>query len=265
MTKAWASTILITAMAVAGAFADPGAASLVSPEIYQRLRTGEEVKHSLGGSTPELVPRIDGAKQIVRELRELDVTMGVEVLRLYAPQGTGLDAPEARLAIYNILHSVSSMEGIEYYSVTRGRMRTLFAQSYAVADPESLRRIPDPVFTRIPPYNEQYIFQEDLTFGRNVYRAEYLARDAGFILTYRNLTQMRYYFIPAVKPDDSLTVIMVIPQGRELLFYGVMAAHSVSFFGLERSREESFYNRLNALYGWFTREMAARVEVLSRG
>jgi len=26
----------------------------------------------------------------------------------------------------------------------------------------------------------------------------------------------------------------------------------MSFFGLERTREDSFYNRLKAIYGWFT-------------
>jgi hypothetical protein len=152
------------------------------------------------------------------------------------------------------------MQGLQYYSVTRDRMRTLFAQSYVVTDPESLHRVPDPLVAEIPPYNKQYIFQEDLTFGKNVYSAGYLSRNEGFVLEYRNLTQMRYYFIPMVKPQDSLTVIMVIPLGEDLLFYGVMAAHAVSLFGLERSREESFYNRLNALYGWYVREVEGRLQ-----
>jgi flagellin-specific chaperone FliS len=38
-----------------------------------------------------------------------------------------------------------------------------------------------------------------------------------------------------------------------------MAAHTPSLLGLERSREESFYNRLNALYEWFVRELSQKL------
>jgi hypothetical protein len=42
-----------------------------------------------------------------------------------------------------------------------------------------------------------------------------------------------------------------------MLFYGAVGAHTMSLLGLARSREDSFYNRLKAIYGWFTDRMAA--------
>jgi hypothetical protein len=181
------------------------------------------------------------------------------MLQLHEAPSVALDSEDARLMQYNILRAVSTMEGIQYYSVTRDRMRTLFAESYAVDAPDTQKRIPDPLVDRIPAYSKRYMFQKDLTFGENLYEAEYIALKEGFVLKSRNLTEMKYYFLPMVKPQESLTVIMVLPQGQRILFYAVMAAHTPTFFGLERSREESFYNRLNALYQWFVRELTRKL------
>ena len=260
MSKALASTILVILLPVCSLAADPGIASLVSPQVLARLEAGEEITHTLWGSRiPELIPRTPAADELASELRFLDLTIGVEMLRLHNMPDTVLDSESARLVQYNILRSISSMEGIQYYSVTRDRMRTLFAESYAIDSPDTRRRIRDPLVDEIPVYGLQYMFQKDLTFGENVYRAEYIAQGTGVTLKSRNLTQMRYYFLPMVKPNDSLTVLMVLPRGRQILFYGVMAAHTPSLLGLERSREESFYNRLNALYEWFVRELSQKL------
>ena len=266
--------LLMTVMPLA---ADSSWASLVPAESLERLEAGEQITHTLKGAEPlQLIPAIGAARQIAAEIQGLGITTGVETLRLYSSRAGQMESERARLAIYNVLRSVSTMEGIQYYSATRKRMRTLFAASYVIegarsedrqadlpreiADPP--RRIPDPLVERIPAYDVQYLFQEDLTFGKNIYRAEYLAPPEGFLLKTRNLTLMRYHFLPMVKPEDSLMVIMVLPYGRHILFYGLMAAHTPSFLGIERSRAESFYNRLDALYGWFVRAVS---EVLDEG
>jgi len=258
MIRARASTILVFLLIAMAAPAAPSLSSLVPPPVLERLRAGEEVTRTLWGSRgPELLPAVPLSGALLGELEALDITIGVEMLRLYTASELGFESERSRLALYNILRSVSSMEGIEYYSVSRDRMRTLFASSYSVDGPESRKRIPDPLVLEVPAHSVAYMFQEDLTFGNNLYRAEYLARDFGFVLKSYNLTEMRYYFLPMVKPEGSLTIIMVLPHGRDILFYGVMAAHTPSLFGIERSREESFYNRLNALYGWFVREVSS--------
>ena len=125
------------------------------------------------------------------------------------------------------------MEGIEYYSASRKRMRTLFAQSYVIDGPDKQERVPDPKVEEIPAYSRLYIFQKDLTFGGNVYRSEYRYSGQYFLLTNLNTTTMRYFLLPMVKPEQSVTYILLIPAGKEILFYGVAGAHTMSFFGLE--------------------------------
>ena len=76
-----------------------------------------------------------------------------------------------------------------------------------------------------------------------------------FLLESTNLTTMHYLFFPMVRPENSLTLILLIPDGERILFYGAVGAHTMRLLGLERSREDSFYNRLKAIYGWFTKRM----------
>jgi hypothetical protein len=168
-----------------------------------------------------------------------------------------LDSEASLLKLYNLLRSVSSMKGIEYYSASRRRKRTLFAESYAIDDPVKRQRLPDPLVDEIPPSATIYIFQEDLTFGKNVYRSDYHydVEEGALALRNENLTPMRYLLMTMVQPAQSLTWIVLIPYEGNLLFYGLACARTASLFGLEKSKEDSFYNRLKAIYGWYTAEV----------
>jgi hypothetical protein len=68
---------------------------------------------------------------------------------------------------------------------------------------------------------------------------------------------MRYLGLPLIREGQSLTWICLVPCGSRLLFYGLSGVHARGFLGLEKSsaREESFYNRLKAIYGWYTRAL----------
>ena len=59
----------------------------------------------------------------------------------------------------------------------------------------------------------------------------------------------------ATVPDAA--VIIKAAYGRNILFYGLTGGKTMKFLGLEksRSREESFYHRLKAIYGWYTRAL----------
>jgi len=178
----------------------------------------------------------------------------VELLRLYEGQ-TDWSTPEAHLRIYNVLRSVGSMKGIQYYSASRKKMRTLFAESYLVDGPQTAVPQPDPVLDSIAADSTVYMFQEDLTFGKNLYRSRLRYVEGCFLVEASNLTVMRYLRLPMVQPENSYSLVLLVPADRRILFYGVAGAHTARFLGLERTKEDSFYNRLQALYGWFASRM----------
>lgn len=238
--------------------ADSAVQSFLPAPVYERLVSEGELRNSLHrDGPPQLIPNVPARREIEARIRELEITVGTEVLAVYKNADGNFDSPESRLRIYNILRSLSTMKGIQYYSASRQRMRTLFAESYVVEGPDGEKRLPDPVADEIPAYSKLYALQKDLTFGENIYLMEFHCSGDNFLLDSTNLTTMNYFFLPMVKPENSVTLILLIPSGQELLFYGAVGAHTLGFLGLARSREDSFYNRLKAIYGWFGERVAA--------
>jgi hypothetical protein len=253
-----AFTTIVLLISSALCRADSSVASLLTPQLYNRLVNQGELRNSLhGDSPPQLIPEVAARREIEARIRELELTVGTEVLSVYSNESVDFDSPENRLRIYNILRSMSTMKGIQYYSASRERMRTLFAESYVVDGPDGEQRLPDPVVLEIPSYSKLYALQEDLTFGENIYATEFRYSGDHFLLDSTNLTTMHYFFFPMVKPENSVTLILLIPAGEEILFYGAVGAHTMRLLGLARSREDSFYNRLKAIYGWFAESIDA--------
>jgi hypothetical protein len=253
MIKLACSTILLVLLSVSCIPAEPASIEFLSAEQLEQLSNEGELQHSLWKSSPpELIPAVTMKSTIEQRIAELDLSVGMEVLCIYRREGIDFETQEAKLKIYNILRSISSMQGIEYYSASRKKMRTLFARSYVIDDPETRDPLPDPLVEEIPAYSLLYVLQEDLTFGENLYRSEYYYTDDYFLLENRNLTTMRYFMLPMVKPGQSATFILLVPEADQVVFYGAIGAHTISLFGLERKKQDSFYNRLKATYGWFT-------------
>lgn len=248
------TTILLCLAVMASA---QGAPLPVEDTLLRQLQAAGELQGSLSGDiSPVLMPAIVERQELLDSVRRLRFTTGVELLRLY--EGTeDFSTPEAHRRIYNVLRAVSSMKGIEYYSASRKKMRTLFAESYAIADPQTPSPQPDPVVDRIPSDTIVYMFQEDLTFGKNLYRSRLRYTGEYFLVETTNLTTMRYLLMPMVQPEASYTLTVLVPVGNRILFYGASGARTLRLLGLERSKEESFYNRLQALYGWFAGRLQA--------
>lgn len=224
---------------------------LLDEKIRKELYSTGEVRQTFwkDGSSA-LIPDIPYKNTILQELAGLEPTMSVEVITLHETGLGNLQSESALLSLYNTLRSISTMEGIEYFSASRNRMRTLFRESYVIASPENKQKLPDPLTDHIPAYSKIYIYQHDLTFGKNINSVEYFAYHDHLIMKIRNLNPMRYFFIPMVQAGDIINYFIFIPQEKDLLIYGLSSVHSLSFFGLEKRKEASFYNRIKAISSW---------------
>ena len=159
------------------------------------------------------------------------------------------------LAIYNILRSISSMKGIEYYSASRQRWRTFYLDSYVIPSADAEQPLPDPLVASIPQESLLYIFQHDSSFGRNRYRAHYRYNDNSFLVSIHNLTTMRYLIFPMVRPSNMRILISILPTEEGLLYYGLCMVDVPNLFGFEERVSNSFSNRVRALYRWFASQM----------
>lgn len=206
----------------------------------------------------DLAPDSPFTEDIRAGLQALNPRIGIEIA-LAIPVTEQAFTAEGRLKMYNILRSVSTMEGLEYYSASDEEMQIFYHESYAVEGPDGDTRIPDPVVEHIPRDSELWAFQRDGSFGRNVQHLQYTSRDDSFLVSIENETTMVYTIVPLVAPGNLRTFLLVqsAPEQGELTFYGNLAVRVPAMFGMQDRARNSFYNRIVALHDWFTEELRA--------
>lgn len=253
MMRAKLQAILILALGAAAAGAVP-LEGLFAPDAAAQLRSTGALKRAFRGSEGlAFFPQLPMREGVTRRVADLDPTVGVEMMVSYIPSRgpTGGD----RRTIYNALHAVSSLKGIEYFSVSRGRMHTFFYDAAFVESAESDRRIPDPTWEAAPDdgaSERRYASFEDATFGRYVVEAAYETAGGSFVLSFQNAGTIRKLLIPFVQPAQLLSTIVVVPVEDRIILYGFSCVRALNVLGVvERRGEDSFANRLAALMSWF--------------
>lgn len=208
------------------------------------------------GYRVDLGPRVWTVREVERSLEELDPAFSLESVYLIPIQEEIRSAERPELFIYNVLRSISTMEGIEYYSHTRERWRTLFHESRVINNPDDAEEIPDPRVTSIPGLDEIYAFQHDSSFGRNTYLVTYRYGEGTYYLRLMNLSPVRYLgIIPVVSREDMHVYVSVIPTDEGLIFYGHAAVDVLTTLGMEDRLRRSFENRVEAIFSWFQNQV----------
>ena len=220
---------------------------LTETELKMLISEGEITNMYEAPAVPRLAPAF--ADVVAADLAALNPRLGVELIVLHRKPGAA-SLPQER--IFTILQSISTMTGIEYYSASRGYMRTLFYESYIIDNPDDRNRLPDPVWQIAPDHDQLHIYQRDSSFGKNILQLDYRADGDAILLTMRNLTRMLYRgIVPAVGPEQLILHIIVMPVGDYLLFYGSSGAAPIGLLGMEERARTSFHNRIVALRDWY--------------
>lgn len=206
------------------------------------------------------LPAVNLSGDLIEAAYSIDYVVGVESLYLIpwkevSSELTALPRPEFLLEVYNILRSISSLEGIEYYSASRERMRTLFAEAWAVKSPEDKQKIADPLVEHIPDRDTIFIHQKDLTFGKNISKVEYQRGEQSFRMNIVNLTTMTYMFFPIVGKENMSMQLLIVPSREGVLFYGLNTVDVMDLKIFHNKMRDSFTNRMVALYNWFLSQL----------
>ena len=161
------------------------------------------------------------------------------------------------LTLYNISRAISTLTGIQYYSASRKEYRTFYTHSYAIDNPEQEQQLPDPLVNKIPAADTQYINQRDLSFGENIYRANYTHAESITTLTLTNVHPVYYSIFRLTKAEGLRTFFAIIPTDAGILFYGASFINADAFFGLKNKVVRSFSNRLTAISTWYTAQLVS--------
>ncbi len=213
------------------------------------------------GTKPVLKP-LGFASDAPSAAADSDRALRIEALVvLPAPRGSKpaeISAlPDTMLILTRILNSVSTMEGTEYWSASRRRMRTLYAEAYRVESASNRVRQPDPDDVPAVPGSSQvfYAFLRDLTFGGNVMKYDVLLGDSFIEMANENVTTVRYYLLPLASPGNMRSGLLVVPCREGLLVHFQSTIDAIDI--LEKRVFESAGNKSLAVLGWFAEQTAA--------
>jgi len=202
-----------------------------------------------------LLPRHGELERFVTEIKDgLGPAVLVETLFLYAKPHGRPDAwdESERADLFNRVVALSTLAGIEYFSITRGGMRVFYESSQVIDNPRSRTPLPDPSFATPPETLVLYARQRDLTFGDNIYRFEYRAGGDFVFFAQENLTAMTAGIVPAIGRNRFRMVMAVIDTGDSLLIYAAAMARATAIPGMGDRIGQSFNNRLQAVLQWFS-------------
>ncbi|MCA1755565.1 MAG: hypothetical protein LC641_12905 [Spirochaeta sp.] len=228
----------------------PGLDSVQVETLLQAIPLDHEYKSKV---TTQLAPEVAATERIRRTADAVSPSFGLEALHFYP-------STEARqltsLRLYNITRALSTMEGLEYTVENSTTRKTLYEESYAINNPESAQRIPDPVVETIPAEASLYALQDDDGFGRNVYKVTHYY-DSGVIhVQMTNLTTIRIGFIPIVRSDNFILQFVMLPTESGLYFYANGAMRTPAIMsGFEGRAREGLRVRIDALYDWFVEQL----------
>ncbi len=228
----------------------------LTSEQYNSLYINREITefYSKNGSL-RIIPETPLKYEIIKELSSVDCESGVEALYIIPNRKekelSKDDLNNFMLKLYNTLNSVSTLKNVEYFSVSRNKMRILFRESYAINNPQDKKKIPDSTVDRIPEKREVFVFQEDSTFGDVISEITYRSSDEGISLSIINIQPIKYGFFRAVAAYNMQIHLIIIPCKNYILFYGTGAVNPVNIPGIRGTIKKSIYNRINAMYNWF--------------
>lgn len=165
------------------------------------------------------------------------------------PEGSNPNQLDTEL-ISKIMRSISTMEGIQYYSNSDGRMKTLYSQSYTIDNPDDGNKIPDNSEGSAEGVSI-YAFQEDGSLGENYYQIEYKQRENEVSMVIRLIEPLKFGIITAVKPNNLIINIDTLDKGQYLVMYIGAKVNFPALSLFEKRLSKSFGARIDALYGWF--------------
>lgn len=250
--------LLLTAIFVPFVFSVP-LENIVPGQAAQLRSTGDFiVETQTRNPSPKLLPLDSDLRQFLTvSIGSLNPNTMVESLYLYkkpenAQTDPGVWDNTQKAGLFNQLLALSTLTGIQYYSASRGAMRTFFEYSNVIDGPDTRYPIPDPVYSAPPDELSLYARQTDLTFGDNIYRYNYKTAKNGIFFVQENITELTYLRVPVIGKDNLRSIMAVFDCGDTLLFYIVSMARAVTVPGMGNRISNSFSNRAEAIMKWFT-------------
>lgn len=226
---------------------------IVPEHVNKLVEDGKIIYTNYGGQTEgnkivfnsSLLSRIEEKVSLKDPLFTLEVLYFVK--KTQKAKGTDLS---------KILRSVSGLKGLQYYSSSRKKNRLLYKDSFVVEKKETKKgkfeyvRVDDPLDKAIDGLSI-LVSQEDLTFGKNIYKYDYFQDNYGIGLLVENVNSLYYSLFKAINEKELNSYVIFHDVGDYLLIYACTKANFAKLYGIEKKIKSSFSSRLDALCSFF--------------
>ncbi|MBI9102810.1 MAG: hypothetical protein JEY99_10375 [Spirochaetales bacterium] len=248
---------------------DSWLSNLQGGDFQKLIETGELSRELENGTPLTLLPTSENIdwttdrKEGIDKIRdEMKRYFGIEGLFFVDEDHSNLTEEEVerlKIDVYNLTRGVSSLEGADYYSASRGHRHPLFYQFYRIEKAGDKERLTDPLVEIIPERDSFLVFQEDSTFGEDEYEITYNFRDPAISLTMKNTTSINYSFLPIAGKEKLYLHVEIIPVQAGYIFYGAALIEGRKIPIPGKNINDSLYNRIKALMEWFTRRLQTEI------
>ena len=149
-----------------------------------------------------------------------------------------------------VIRSISKMEGMQYYSHSDKKIETLYKECYCIKGAKDRIRVPDDVKGNAEG-KVLYCYQNDNSFGKTNYRLEYHQDEKEVSACFINTTPIYLGVIKGIDTDDMRINLVITDCGDSMLVYMLVQAKMPAVALFEKTMNDSFGARLDAIYKWF--------------
>ena len=155
--------------------------------------------------------------------------------------------------ISRVLRSVSSMQGMKYFSTTKNKTLVLYEKAYMVDGENSKKKIADQNAGNADG-QISYCYQKDNSFGDIFYRLNYYQGEKTMLAVFTTTNTIGIGPFKAIAPENLKIFIFVEDQGDEILLYLFTDLDSAKYPGIKGQITDSMTSRLDAVYNWFIKQ-----------
>ncbi len=233
------------------------AKDLVSESIYNELKSKSEIKTNRFNPEKKdyiLLPKTELSKNIENAWNneENPIFIG-ECLYLLPKTQLNSSNPDV-VNIENtskLIRSVSKMAGMEYFSDKK--MKVLYKNPYTVKSATDKTRVPDDT-SGSADGKELFCVLDDNSFGKTYYKLNYFESQKEVGANFCNISPISVGPIKAVVEDNLKISLLFIDCEDEFMVYLLVQSKFPNIEFLQKTMEESFTRRLDAIYNWFLKQ-----------
>ncbi len=225
----------------------------VPAEVREVLKlNGHVFRYDEESSGPLYLPATGNAAGVMRMHRSMNPEVMVEALySIPYPDDMPRDPDKVISELYRLGHKVSGISGAMYYSERRKKYDVLFTDVYAVDNPEDRHRIPDPAGSSAGTGDTVFLHMKENALGRGYYRLSFEPAPGMLVVSMSNVSDLGF-IIKAVKPEDLMIMLQIIPCSDTILVYGYcgVVLQNDDFVNLLLDPYYAFYRRMTAMETW---------------